>query len=512
MNRLTLPTNSLHRTTRPDTTHRGSRWPVGSIVALFLVLAINSGCTVYQFAHRTLVTELIPYPRVTEGKRQNRLYRQWAVEAWKEYALQTPDAQVSPEFEKGFLHGFADFVYAGGSGLAPAVPPRQFWQVAFRNPYGEFRIAEWSAGFRAGAAVARDGGYRKRALVPPTDLLDAPGLIDQSGPAGDVTFDDTIFPSGSHGGESVIVGPDLFWDPMPEGELVDEGGELVMPNPDQAPVPTPAELPPSNATGESQGETESGEPFDEGPAEDGGIINQEAERNYQPGLDQPRFDPTTPDRSQVSDLPSPPEEAEEIPPNGNLPPSGDPAGEFLGVNDDPTSSRPPSGPLDEEGAVQLEAIPDPTVVPDQYSSPGAVPGDGSPLDPAVPDDDPRRDPFGDGQNGSDIDPGDGYDFLPDAARAEPPVPPQSIMRASLSVTEGPVLFPATGVPVLRGSSIVDSLDQVDRRSVTRQAAVPPSRRSSGPGKVAPTGFQSVAEDELPASYWKPRSNHRSVPH
>jgi hypothetical protein len=65
----------------------------------------------------------------------------------------------------GFLDGFTDFVYAGGSGEPPPVPPRQFWNVEWRSPRGHEASQDWFSGYRHGARVARDGGFRQRAIV-----------------------------------------------------------------------------------------------------------------------------------------------------------------------------------------------------------------------------------------------------------------------------------------------------------------------------------------------------------
>lgn len=53
----------------------------------------------------------------------------------------------------------------------PAVPPREYWNVDLRNPHGHMQATDWFAGYRHGAQLAREEGYRERALVPSSLFL-----------------------------------------------------------------------------------------------------------------------------------------------------------------------------------------------------------------------------------------------------------------------------------------------------------------------------------------------------
>lgn len=75
------------------------------------------------------------------------------------------DAAASPDYVAGFRDGFVDYVYAGGTGEPPPVPPRRYWNVGLRSPGGKARANDWFAGFRHGARSAHDGGYREMGTV-----------------------------------------------------------------------------------------------------------------------------------------------------------------------------------------------------------------------------------------------------------------------------------------------------------------------------------------------------------
>lgn len=182
------PDNSLKSTARHGCrTHcaaaaRAARhlaWCVGAI-ALFAL----PGCTPIQSAHRILYNDFREFPPVTDARQSCRIYRHWAQHEWQQLESESGESP-SGAYKSGFLDGFVDAVYAGGNGEPPVVPPRRFWRVIFRNSAGDNYLADWTRGFRHGARIALDGGYRQRALVPslqslenqsigPAPLLDSP--------------------------------------------------------------------------------------------------------------------------------------------------------------------------------------------------------------------------------------------------------------------------------------------------------------------------------------------------
>jgi hypothetical protein len=79
---------------------------------------------------------------------------------------ENPEACQSIEYKRGFEDGFSDYLYAGGTGEPPPVPPRRLWNLDYRTPAGQNAVQNWFAGFRRGAGAARDAGYRRIVTVP----------------------------------------------------------------------------------------------------------------------------------------------------------------------------------------------------------------------------------------------------------------------------------------------------------------------------------------------------------
>ena len=84
-----------------------------------------------------------------------------------------------PTTALGFRDGFVDYVYAGGNGEPPPVPPRQYWNVMLRSPEGKQLADQWFAGYRHGAQIARDGGYRDLGTIR-TSFVSAGEPFEQS--------------------------------------------------------------------------------------------------------------------------------------------------------------------------------------------------------------------------------------------------------------------------------------------------------------------------------------------
>jgi hypothetical protein len=123
------------------------------------------GCSVYENAARTLWCEPLVFSTTRDDCRSRQRYDQLASEAWNSLASADPKLACSAAYESGFTYGFADFMYAGGSGEPPPVPPRRFWNLDYRTPTGHQAVEDWFAGFRHGVAVVREHGYREQAAI-----------------------------------------------------------------------------------------------------------------------------------------------------------------------------------------------------------------------------------------------------------------------------------------------------------------------------------------------------------
>ncbi|HEY3391618.1 MAG TPA: hypothetical protein VGK58_02845 [Lacipirellulaceae bacterium] len=177
---------------------------------------------------RTVWHEPAVYSWKHDRRRSVEAYRQWADVALAEEAGRCPDLFGEPDYVMGFRDGFVDFVYLGGTGEPPPVPPRQFWNVMLRSPEGKVRASLWFDGYRHGAAVARDGGYRELGRVH-SSLVGIAGGRQYS-----------AYPS-------PIDGPDEYGhDPTSDGE--------PLPEPGAAPAPTPPVENPDTSLQEPAGE------------------------------------------------------------------------------------------------------------------------------------------------------------------------------------------------------------------------------------------------------------------
>jgi len=86
--------------------------------------------------------------------------RKWADSAWEEVKHSAPHRAYSEDYACGFKDGFAHYLYRGGNGEPPPLPPEHYRKVRYQTPQGYKAIEDWFAGFRQGAMAARQSGYR----------------------------------------------------------------------------------------------------------------------------------------------------------------------------------------------------------------------------------------------------------------------------------------------------------------------------------------------------------------
>lgn len=166
----------------------------GSALLLLLGCALLCGCAVGTETRRVLALAARTTqhePRFFEYLRSDRLAqreaRLLAEQAWAEVVESVPNA--SPDYENGFMEGFADYLYRGGSGEPPAVPPRGYWNLRFLNQFGRATTKAWFDGFRHGAQDCKTRGLREMWLVP-LSLVDNEADTQETPPPSDVRAPD----------------------------------------------------------------------------------------------------------------------------------------------------------------------------------------------------------------------------------------------------------------------------------------------------------------------------------
>lgn len=147
------------------------------LLLLIIGMLLLSGCSVTQETHRLFelakrTTQVEPhfYEYIKNERIAQREARLLAEQAWGEFAVTVPNA--SRDFENGFTEGFADYLYRGGTGDPPVIPPRGYWHLRFLNHFGKSTINEWYEGFRQGAANCKARGLREMWMVPTSLILE----------------------------------------------------------------------------------------------------------------------------------------------------------------------------------------------------------------------------------------------------------------------------------------------------------------------------------------------------
>ncbi|MEN1680499.1 MAG: hypothetical protein AAGJ46_12975 [Planctomycetota bacterium] len=136
-----------------------------SALVIGLAACCLPGCSVYKFYRITAMAEPSHFSRKADRIASITKYRKIAKEVWETSGLACPESYTDDDYRDGFVTGFADYIFAGGDGSPPPVPPRRYWCVTERTPEGAARVQSWFAGYRHGAEIARLGKYRDVATV-----------------------------------------------------------------------------------------------------------------------------------------------------------------------------------------------------------------------------------------------------------------------------------------------------------------------------------------------------------
>jgi hypothetical protein len=124
---------------------------------------LGSGCGIIEYGSHNLIEA--PLDQVTELGECVR-NKHMADAAWSEFAKGDPEHVYSAHFARGFKDGYADYLYAGGTGDPPVAPPWRYRKVGYETPQGVQAIEDWFAGFRQGAYAAYANGYRQFVVLP----------------------------------------------------------------------------------------------------------------------------------------------------------------------------------------------------------------------------------------------------------------------------------------------------------------------------------------------------------
>ncbi|MBL8794544.1 MAG: hypothetical protein JNM56_11615 [Planctomycetia bacterium] len=124
---------------------------------------VGSGFEIARYSTRNLLQTPVT---ASDDRLERHWQRQQAEKAWQSFCQAHPGQLYTVHYQRGFEDGFADYLYAGGAGQPPPVPPWSLRTASYETPTGHQAVEEWFAGFRHGAAAARDSGLRELVLVP----------------------------------------------------------------------------------------------------------------------------------------------------------------------------------------------------------------------------------------------------------------------------------------------------------------------------------------------------------
>jgi hypothetical protein len=175
--------------TKPEGENMGLRFLFCGVA----LAALGLGCTTVAEGVRNMIVEPAEYCWHLDNCIDHKRNRAVAWQALAEFLRACPEGvSYSVDFGRGFRDGFADYLFAGGAGNPPPVPPRYYWRPEYQNPEGQSAMRDWFIGFRRGAAAAKQSGLRQLVTVPASVSLPArstlgPGiLLPRVGPGGSV--------------------------------------------------------------------------------------------------------------------------------------------------------------------------------------------------------------------------------------------------------------------------------------------------------------------------------------
>jgi hypothetical protein len=124
---------------------------------------LGSGCTLFQNAVHTVSFRM---NQSLDERAEWKRNQQWAEAAWNDIRSSDAAGHYTEDYALGFKDGFATYLFKGGNGEPPPVPPRQYRKLKYQSPQGYQAVEEWFAGYRHGASVAHQDGYRQWVTGP----------------------------------------------------------------------------------------------------------------------------------------------------------------------------------------------------------------------------------------------------------------------------------------------------------------------------------------------------------
>jgi hypothetical protein len=122
-----------------------------------------SGCALVEDGARNVCVSMW---RPIEEHREKHRNRRWAEAAWQTASCEGAHGSHSGDYAKGFKEGFAEFLFRGGDGEPPLAAPWHYRKLRYQTENGHRAIEDWFAGYRHGAATARDSGARAWVTSP----------------------------------------------------------------------------------------------------------------------------------------------------------------------------------------------------------------------------------------------------------------------------------------------------------------------------------------------------------
>ncbi len=139
----------------------------------------GSGCTLVVRGARNIADEFCD---CVDERREAHECRAWARQCWERVCRCGPGTVYTEDYAAGFESGFVSYVWHGGSGEPPPLPPSKYRAARYRTVEGYRAIEQWFAGYRHGVTVARESGYR-RLVTGPSSLPVLPAASPPGSPA-----------------------------------------------------------------------------------------------------------------------------------------------------------------------------------------------------------------------------------------------------------------------------------------------------------------------------------------